>query len=109
MLRPYINAALIRCIRRRLDTSRRRSFSYSAAMRFLRCVHAEFLLVAPRFFRTPLGISLLALGSTALWRGPRGFEALTGTLQAGALAASVCLALRLSTERALRPITSHLS
>jgi len=56
-------------------------------MRFLRCVHAEFLLVAPRLTRTRLGISLLALGATLVWLSARGFDALTVTLQAGALGA----------------------
>src|SRR2546427_13064534 len=56
-------------------------------MRFLRCVHAEFLLVAPRLTRTRLGISLLALGPTLVWLSARGFDALTVTLQAGALRA----------------------
>src|SRR3989454_3334668 len=56
-------------------------------MRFLRCVHAEFLLVAPRLTRTRLGSSLLALGATLVWLSARGFDALTVTLQAGALGA----------------------
>jgi hypothetical protein len=61
--------------------------SYRAAMQFLRCVHAEFLLVFPRLLRTRLGISLLALGATLVWLGARGFDVLTVTLQAGALGA----------------------
>src|SRR5437899_547421 len=56
-------------------------------MRFLRCVHAEFLLVAPRLTRTRLGISLVALGATLVWLSARGFDTLTVTLQAGALGA----------------------
>jgi hypothetical protein len=56
-------------------------------MRFLRCVHAEFLLVFPRLSRTRLGISLLALGTTLVWLNAHAFDALTVTLQAGALGA----------------------
>jgi hypothetical protein len=58
-------------------------------MRFLRCVHAEFLLVFPRLTRTRLGISLLALGTTLVWLSAHAFDALTVTLQAGALGAIV--------------------
>ena len=54
-------------------------------MRFLHCVYAEFLLVAPRLTRTRLGIALLALGTTLVWLGAHAFDALTVTLQAGAL------------------------
>src|SRR6266480_1831274 len=99
MLRPCIHAALIRCRRRRLDTSRRRSFSYRAAMRFLRCVYAEWLLLLPRFTRTRLGISLLALGATLIWLGSRGLEPLTVALQAGALAAIIGAAGIAGSER----------
>jgi len=56
-------------------------------MRFLRCVHAEFLLVVPRLTRTRLGMTLLVLGTTLVWLSARGFDALTATLQAGALGA----------------------
>src|SRR5258705_12132548 len=58
-------------------------------MRFLRCVHAEFLLVVPRLTRTRLGMTLLVLGTTLVWLSARGFDALTVTLQAGALRASL--------------------
>lgn len=56
-------------------------------MRFLRCVHAEFLLVSPRLTRTRLGISLVALGTTLVWLSVHALDALTVTLQAGALGA----------------------
>ena len=56
-------------------------------MRFLRCVHAEFLLVFPRLTRTRLGILLLALGTTLVWLSAHAFDAFTVTLQAGALGA----------------------
>jgi hypothetical protein len=59
-------------------------------MRFLRCVHAEFLLVFPRLSRTRLGISLLALGVTLVWLQHHGFDPLTVVLQAGALGAIAC-------------------
>src|SRR5436309_3446576 len=54
-------------------------------MRFLHCVHAEFLLAFPRLTRTRLGVSLLALGTTLVWLNAHAFDALTVTLQAGAL------------------------
>ena len=73
--------------RRRLDTHSPPFLSYRAAMRFLRCVHAEFLLVFPRLSRTRLGISLLALGTTLVWLSAHAFDPLTVTLQAGALGA----------------------
>jgi len=58
-------------------------------MRFLHCVHAEFLLVSPRLFRTRLGLALLALGVTLVWLRAHGLDALTVALQAGALGAVV--------------------
>jgi len=73
--------------RRRLDTHSPPFLSYRAAMRFLRCVHAEFLLVFPRVTRTRLGISLVALGTTLVWLSTHALDALTVTLQAGALGA----------------------
>jgi hypothetical protein len=54
-------------------------------MRFLHCVHAEFLLAVPRLARTRLGVSLVALGTTLVWLNAHAFDALTVTLQAGAL------------------------
>ena len=56
-------------------------------MRFLHCAHAEFLLVVPRLTRTRLGIALLALGTTLVWLSAHALDALTVTLQAGALGA----------------------
>src|SRR6266545_814394 len=74
-------------------------------MRFLRCVYAEWLLLLPRFTRTRLGISLLALGATLIWLGNRGLEPLTVALQAGALAAIIGAAGLAGNERdrAARP------
>src|SRR6266480_3715417 len=46
-------------------------------MRFLHCVHAEFLLVLPRFTRTRLGVSLLALGGVLVWLSAHGLDPLT--------------------------------
>lgn len=54
-------------------------------MQFLRCVHAEWWLVAPRLTRTRFGVSLLALGATLIWLHGRGLDSLTVGLQAGAL------------------------
>ncbi len=68
-------------------------------MRFLRCVYAEWLLLLPRFTRTRLGISLLALGATLIWLGNRGLEPLTVALQAGALAAIIGAAGLAGNER----------
>src|SRR2546427_11013775 len=54
-------------------------------MRFLHCVHAEFVLAFPSLTRTRLGVSLVALGTTLVWLNAHAFDALTVTLQAGAL------------------------
>jgi len=58
-------------------------------MQFLRCVHAEFLLLSPRLLRTRLGLALLALGVTLVWLRRYGLDPLTVVLQAGALGAVV--------------------
>jgi hypothetical protein len=58
-------------------------------MQFLRCVHAEFLLVLPRIVRTHLGFALLSLGISLVWLHAHGLDALTVVLQAGALGAIV--------------------
>ena len=58
-------------------------------MRFLRCVHAECLLVLPRLTRTRLGIVLLSLGATLVWLSGHGLDPLAAILQAGALGAIV--------------------
>ena len=55
-------------------------------MRFLRCVRAEWRLLVPRFTRTRLGISLLALGAALVWLSRHDLEPFTVVLQAGALA-----------------------
>jgi hypothetical protein len=56
-------------------------------MRFIHCVLAEWALVVPRFTRTRLGISLLALGATLVWLGSRGLDPVTVALLAGSLGA----------------------
>jgi len=61
-------------------------------MRFLRRVHAEFLVILPRLTRTRLGISLLALDASLIWLRAYGLDALTIALQAGALGAIVACA-----------------
>jgi hypothetical protein len=61
-------------------------------MRFLRCVHAEFLLVAPRLVRTRLGVAMLSLGLSLVWLRAHGLDPLTLVLQAGALGACVATA-----------------
>jgi len=61
-------------------------------MQFLRCVHAEFLLVLPRIVRTHLGFALLSLGISLVWLHAHGLDALTVVLQAGALGAIVAAA-----------------
>ncbi len=75
-----------------------RFISYRAAMRFLHCVHAEFLLVLPRLTRTRLGLSLLALGGTLVWLRLHGLDPLTATLQAGALGAIIGAAVMVGRE-----------
>jgi len=61
-------------------------------MRFLRCVHAECLLILPRLTRTRLGISIMALGASLIWLRAYGLDPLTIALQAGALGAIVACA-----------------
>ena len=73
--------------------------SYRAGMRFLHCVHAEFLLVLPRLTRTRLGLSLLALGGTLVWLSVHGLDPLTAALQAGALGAIIGAAELVGRER----------
>jgi len=58
-------------------------------MRFLRCVHAEWLLVPPRLTRTRLGVSLVALAAVLVWLNGRGLDPLTVAMQAGALSSIV--------------------
>ena len=78
-------------------------------MRFLRCVHAEFLLVFPRLTRTRLGISLLALGTTLVWLSTHAFDALTVTLQAGALGAILGAAAIVGDETDRAALTTALT
>ena len=58
-------------------------------MRFLRCVHAEFLAVIPRLTRTRLGLALVSLAVSLIWLRSRGFDPLTLLLQTGALGSVV--------------------
>lgn len=58
-------------------------------MRFFRCVFAEWALVVPRYPRTRLGLSLLALGIALAWLGSRGVDRLTIVLLAGSLSAII--------------------
>ena len=78
-------------------------------MRFLQCVFAEWALVAPRFPRTRLGLTLLALGLTLVWLGTRGLDPLTVTLLAGSLAAIVAAAGVAGGENERRALTIALS
>src|SRR3989449_2490293 len=78
-------------------------------MRFLRCVHAEFLLVSPRLTRTRLALSLLALAVTLVWLSARGFDALTVTLQAGALGAILAAAAIVGNEGDRAALTTALT
>ena len=78
-------------------------------MRFLRCVHAEFLLVSPRLTRTRLALSLLALAVTLVWLSARGFDALTVTLQAGALGAILAAASIVGNEGDRAALTTALT
>src|SRR5262249_15354014 len=79
-------------------------------MRFLRCVHAEFLLVLPRLARTRLGLALLSLGCSLVWLHGHGLDAPTVILQAGALGAIVGAAGVVGHDNdraALRTILTH--
>ena len=109
MLRPYIYPAFIRFIRRRLDTQSPPFISYRAAMRFLHCAHAEFLLVLPRLTRTRLGIALVALATTLVWLSAHAFDALTVTLQAGALGAILGAAAIIGDEGDRAALTTALT
>lgn len=79
-------------------------------MRFIHCVFAEWALVAPRFTRTRLGISLFALGATLVWLGARGLDSVTEALLAGSLGAIVAACGVAGTEHergALRTALGH--
>src|SRR5256886_7183861 len=78
-------------------------------MRFLHCVHAEFLLVLPRFTRTRLGVSLLALGGVLVWLSAHGLDPLTATLQAGALGAIIGAAAIVGCEGDLAALATALT
>ena len=78
-------------------------------MRFLQCVLAEWALVAPRFTRTRLGLTLLALGLTLVWLGTRGLDPFTVTLLTGSLAAIVAAAGIAGGENERRALTIGLS
>jgi len=77
-------------------------------MRFLQCVHAECALVAPRFTRTRLGLTLLALGISLVWLARR-FDPFTITLLAGSLASIVAAAGIAGGENERRALTTALS
>jgi len=79
-------------------------------MRFLHCVHAEFLLVLPRLTRTRLGVALLTLGVTLVWFSAHGLDPLSATLQVAALGAIIGAADmvgRLDDRRALSTALTH--
>ena len=78
-------------------------------MRFLHCSHAEFLLVFPRLTRTRLGIALLALGTTLVWLNAHAFDAITVTLQAGALGSIVSAAAVVGDETERAALTTALT
>lgn len=78
-------------------------------MRFLQCVLAEWALVAPRFTRTRLGLTLLALGVGLVWLGARGLDSFTITLLAGSLAAIVAAAGVAGGDNERRALTTSLS
>lgn len=81
----------------------------SCRMRFLHCAHAEFLLVFPRLTRTRLGIALLALGTTLVWLSAHAFDALTVTLEAGALGAILGAAAIVGAESDRAALTTALT
>lgn len=58
-------------------------------MQFLRCVHAEWLLVVPRVVRTRFAAALLLLSIALTWLGSHGVDVLTIALLTGALAAVI--------------------
>lgn len=78
-------------------------------MRFIHCVLAEWALVAPRFTRTRLGISLLALGATLVWLGSRGLEPVTVALLAGSLGAILGAAGVAGSDNERRALATALS
>ena len=78
-------------------------------MRFLQCVLAEWALVAPRFTRTRLGVTLLVLGVVLVWLGARGLDPFTITLLAGSLGAIVAAAGVAGGENDRRALTTALS
>src|SRR5687767_1585342 len=62
---------------------------YPPVVQFIRCVRAEWLLVAPRLIRTRFGVSLLLLAAALAWLGTHGVDSGTIALLAGALAAVI--------------------
>ena len=78
-------------------------------MQFLHCVLAECALAVPRFTRTRLGISLLALGAALFWLGSHGLDPLTGSLLAGSLGAIVTAGGIAGSEHERRALTTALS
>ena len=78
-------------------------------MRFIHCVLAESALVAPRFTRTRLGISLLALGVALVWLGARGLDRVTIALLAGSLGAIIAAGGIAGSDNERRALTIALS
>jgi hypothetical protein len=78
-------------------------------MRFLRRVHAEFLLLSPRLTRTRLGISLVVLGTSLVWLSAHALDALTVTLHAGSLGAILGAAAIVGDETDRAALTTALT
>jgi hypothetical protein len=78
-------------------------------MRFLHGVLAEAALAAPRFTRTRLGLSLLALAAILVWLGARGSDPLTVALLAGSLGAILGAAGVAGSENERRALATALS
>ena len=78
-------------------------------MRFIQCVFAEWVLVAPRFTRTRLGISVLGLGAALVWLGSRGLDPVTVALLAGSLGATLGAAGIAGSDNERRALATALS
>jgi hypothetical protein len=78
-------------------------------MRFVHCVLAECALAVPRFTRTRLGISLLAVGAALIWLGAHALDPPTVSLLAGSLGAIVTAGGIAGSEHERRALTTALS
>ncbi len=78
-------------------------------MRFLRCVHAECVLLPPRLTRTRFGVSLVILGGALVWLHTRGLDRLTAVLEAGALGAVLGAAALVGHESDRAALTTALT